>query len=194
MSVFAHFDHTAPAPQKVIGWYDATTFDYPDLPASDDLIALDDAQWAAVQAGDPNAWAVSGGALVAYTPPAAPAPTLAQSAALASVSGLTITLTGSVTLAATLFPTDAVTQSKIGAVITTLAATGAFPGGGSSYPMKDATTNGPNGEGAWHTFTAAEYRTVAGAISTFVAGCDLIADGNPFGATELPSSSVTIPV
>ena len=78
MSVFAHFDHTAPAPQKVIGWYDETAFDYPGLPASDDLIALDDAQWATVQAGDPNAWAVSGGALVAYV---SPAPTIAQQAA-----------------------------------------------------------------------------------------------------------------
>ena len=141
---------------------------------------------------DTSAEIVTGETYSATVP--TPTPTLAQSAALASVSGLTITLTGTITLAATLFPTDAVTQGKIGAVITTLAATGAFPGGGSSYPMKDATTNGPNGEGAWHTFTAAEYRTVAGAISTFVAGCDLIADGNPMSAASLPASSVTIPV
>ena len=111
---------------------------------------------------DTSAEIVTGETYSATVP--TPTPTHAQSAALASVSGLTITLTGAV------------------------------PGGGSSYPMKDATTNGPNGEGAWHTFTAAEYRTVAGAISTFVAGCDLIADGNPMSAASLPASSVTIPV
>lgn len=134
---------------------------------------------------DTSAGVVAGETYSATVPVATP--TLAQSAAIAAVSGLTITLTGSVTLAATLFPTDVVTQSKIGAVITTLAATGAFPGGGSSYPMKDASD-------AWHTFTAAEYRTVAGAISTYVAACDLIADGNPMSATSLPASSVTLTV
>jgi len=133
-------------------------------------------------------WGYSGGA---FTAPVVPvvvptaAQQLAQQAAAAINAGLTITLSGSLTLAATLFPTDPVTTAKIGAVITTLLATGAFPGGTTSYPMKDAT-------GAWHTFTAAQYPKVAGALAAYVAALDLIADGNPLGATELPANSATV--
>ena len=120
-------------------------------------------------------------------PPAPPTPTLAQQAASASVSGLTITLTGRITLAATLFPTDPATQAKLSAVVTTLIATGTFPDGMTSYPIKDAS-------GTWHSFTDAEYKAVAGSIAAYVAALDMIADGNPFGATSLPSSTISITV
>lgn len=119
-------------------------------------------------------------------PPAAPAPTLAQQAALASVSGLTITLTGSVTLAATLFPTDPTTQSKI-AAMNAMALTGALPTGFTTYDMRDAS-------GGWHHFTAAQYQAVAPAIAAYVAVLSLIVDGNPNAPTTLPASSVTITV
>ena len=121
------------------------------------------------------------------TPPAPAAPTLAQQASAASVAGLMITLSGSVTLAATLFPTDPVTQGKLGAVVTTIGASGAFPGGATSYPMKDAS-------GAWHSFTVGQYKAVAGAIAAYVAALDLIADGNPLAAASLPASSVSLAV
>lgn len=136
------------------------------------------------QAQNPTAWAVQSGALVAYTAPVVP-PTLAQQAAAAIGAGLTLTLSGSLTLPATLFPTDPVTTAKIGAVVTALLATGAFPGGATSYPMKDAT-------GAWHTFTAAQYKAVAGALAAYVAALDLIADGNPMGATALPANAASV--
>lgn len=132
-------------------------------------------------------WAVAisaAGVLSFGTPPP---PSLAQQAADAAVFGLAIALSGTMTLAATLFPTDPVTQTKLGAVVTTLLATGAFPGGSASYPMLDAA-------GAWHTFTAAQYKTVAGAIAAYVAACDLIAAGNPLGATALPPNSVSLTV
>ena len=116
-----------------------------------------------------------------------PLSTLAQQAATASVSGLTIALTGTMTLAATTFPTDAITTGKIANVVTALTVSGVFPGGGTTYPMRDASE-------IWHTFTEAQYKTVAGAIATYVAACDLIADGNPNGATALPASSVTLTV
>jgi len=131
-------------------------------------------------------WSYAGGA---FTAPVvtAPAPTLAQQAAAASVAGLTVALTGSITLAATLFPTDAATQIKLAAVMTTVSRTGAFAGGATTFPMLDSTGN-------WHTFTVAQWTAVAEAIDNFVTACDLIATGNPLNATALPASSVTLAV
>ena len=142
-------------------------------------------EWVAVPSGVTPAqgWAYAGGTFSA--PPAPPPPTLTQQAATAINVGLMLTLSGSLTLSATLFPTDPATTGKIGAVVTTLLATGAFPGGATSYPMKDAT-------GSWHTFTAAQYPKVAGALAAYVAALDLIADGNPLGATTLPPASATV--
>jgi hypothetical protein len=47
---------------------------------------------------------------------------------------------------------------------------------------------------AWNTFTIAQYKAVAAAILSYVAACDLIAAGNPLGATALPPNNVTISV
>lgn len=147
-----------------------------------------DLQWIDIRAVSPPpevGWSYADGTFSA--PAGAPAATLAQQAAAASVAGLTIALSGSLTLAATMFPTDPATQSKLGAVVTTLTATGAFPGGATSYPLKDAS-------GTWHTFTIDQYKAVAGAIAAYVAACDLIADGNPLGASELPANNVSLAV
>jgi hypothetical protein len=122
-----------------------------------------------------------------FVGPVVPAPTLAQQAGAAISAGVTVTLSGSVTLAATLFPTDAATQSKLGAVITTLIATSAFPGGAATYPMRDSA-------GTWHTFTPGQYTKVAGAIAAYVAALFLIVDGNPMSAVALPSSAISLTV
>lgn len=127
---------------------------------------------------------VAKGGVGAY---AAPQVTLAERAAGALGEGLTITLSGSVTLAATVFPVDPTTMIKIGQVVTAINATGAFPGGAETYPIKDAS-------GVWHSFTVAQYKAVAAAIAGFVGQLDLIIDGNPLGATELPSSAATLAV
>lgn len=129
-------------------------------------------------------WTYSGSAFAA---PAAPGMTLAQQAAAAGIAGLTIALSGSLTLAATLFPSDAVTQQKLAHIAATIGATGGFPGGLAALPMKDAS-------GAWHSFDLAQWKAVAGAIAAYVAACDLIADGNPLAATALPASSVALSV
>lgn len=113
--------------------------------------------------------------------------TLAEQAAVALSGTLSIALSGTLTLAATAFPIDAVTQQKLGAVVTTLVATGSFPGGGASYPMKDTA-------GTWHSLTATQYKAVAGAIAAYVAALVLIVDGNPTGATALPAASVALVV
>jgi hypothetical protein len=137
--------------------------------------------WAATEKG--GAWT--------FTAPAEPVQTLAQQAAKASVAGLTIASTGpTLTMVATLFPTDAATQTKIGAVVTTINATGAFPDGVETFPMKDASCS----DNPWHPFTVAQYKAVAGAISNYVATLNLIADGNPLNATALPPSNVSLTV
>ncbi len=182
MTQYAQFN-PALSPAPVTGWYDTDFATYPNLPPASDLFTLTSAQWTEHMA-NPSGWAIQNGALVAYTAPA-PTPTLARQASAAINAGLTLTLSGSLTLAATAFPCDPITTGKIGAVITTLAVTGAFPGGATSYPLKDAS-------GDWHTFDAAQYKTVAGGIAAYVAALDLIADGNPMGATALPSSSVSL--
>jgi hypothetical protein len=69
MTQYAYFDATAPAPAPVIGWYDTVAFTYPNLPSTANLLALTAPQWAARLTGQ---WAISGGTLVAYTPPAVP--------------------------------------------------------------------------------------------------------------------------
>ena len=112
-------------------------------------------------------------------------PTLAQLAALAMGAGLTLSLSGSIVLGATNFPIDGDTQAKIAAVITTINTTGTFPGGASSYPMKDSA-------GAWHTFSVEQYKAVAAAISNYVAVLYLIIDGNPFEVSALPSNAVSV--
>ena len=134
-------------------------------------------------------WGYSGGA---FTAPVVPvvvptaAQQLAQQAAAAINAGLTLTLSGSLTLAATLFPTDATTQGKL-ADMAAMAARGVLPLGATDYPMKDAA-------GTWHQFNAAQYQAVAAAIAAYAAAIILIADGKPFGATALPSASVSITV
>jgi hypothetical protein len=114
-------------------------------------------------------------------------PDLAEQAGAAISAGCTIALSGSITLAATLFPTDPLTQGKISAVVTTIDTTGTFPGGATTYPMKDAA-------GTWHTFSVAQYKAVAGAIAAYVAALDLIADGNPLAASSLPADAISLAV
>jgi hypothetical protein len=131
--------------------------------------------------------------LVAGTAPAVapPPPTLAQQAAAASIAGLTIASTGpTLTMAATKFPTDAATQGVLNTVVNGLNTNGTFPEGAMTFPMLDAASPTP----LWHTFTIAQYKAVATAIFNYVSANDLIAAGNPLGATVLPASSVTISV
>ena len=135
------------------------------------------------QAEDPSAWLVKDSA-IAQAP--APVLTLAQQAAAASVAGLSIALSGTMTLAATLFPTDTKTQKAVESM-NAMARAGVLPLGSTSYPMIDVNEK-------WHHFTAAQYQAVAGAIAAYVSTCDLIAAGNPLGVTALPQNSVVLTV
>ena len=184
MPKYARFDPSVAAPSPVIGWFNTDARAYPNLPPMSDLVEVPPDIWDAHYANT-NGYAVSAGALVAYTPPP-PVLTLAQEAANAAVSGLTIALSGTITLAATLFPTDTKTQKAIESM-NAMARAGVLPLGSTTYPMIDAS-------GTWHHFTAAQYQAVAGASAAYVSACDLIAAGNPLGVTELPAASVSLVV
>ena len=184
MPQYAQYDPSVAAPSPVIGWYNTDARKYPKLPPASDLVEVPADIWTA-HYGNTNGYAVSAGALVAYTPPP-PTLTLAQQAANAATGGLTITLSGTMTLAETLFPTDARTQKAIESM-NAMARAGVLPLGSTTYPMIDAI-------GTWHHFTASQYQAVAGAIAAYVAACDLIAAGNPLGVTALPAASVSLVV
>jgi len=149
-------------------------------------VTASDARWAALYATLPTSMQA------VLPPPTTPLePTFAQQAALASVSGLTVASTGpTLTMAATKFPTDAATQGVLNTVVNGLNTNGTFPEGAMTFPMLDAASPTP----LWHTFTIAQYKAVATAIFNYVSANDLIAAGNPLGATVLPASSVTISV
>ena len=184
MPKYAQFDRSLAAPSPVIGWYNTDARAYPNLPPASELVEVPADIWTAHYANT-NGWAVSNGTLVAYTPPP-PTLTLEQQAANAAISGLTIALSGTMTLAATLFPTDRKTQKAIESM-NAMARAGVLPLGSTTYPMIDAS-------GTWHHFTAAQYQAVAGAIAAYVAACDLIAAGNPMGSKTLPSSTISLTV
>ncbi|MCQ8240509.1 hypothetical protein [Rhizosaccharibacter radicis] len=75
MPRYAHFDHTAPAPAPVLGWYDADALSYPILPPEADLLEVADADW---EARMPGPFAVQDGKLVPYTPPVPVVPLATQ--------------------------------------------------------------------------------------------------------------------
>jgi hypothetical protein len=69
MAKYAHFDHTAPSPQPVRGWFDTDLFDYgKNLPDAADLLRLTDAEWDA-RMPEPSGWTHKDGVL---SPRAAP--------------------------------------------------------------------------------------------------------------------------
>ncbi len=172
----------ATANGAILQWQDTEAFGYASNPAGTAVLAVTPTEWAAQS----SPWYVASGVLTSGTAPAV-APTLTQQAATAMMAGLTVALSGTMTLAATVFPTDPTTQIKLNAVSSVVMKTGAFPGGTTSYPMKDAA-------GIWHIFTISQYEAVATAIAAYVAPLDLIIDGNPLNATALPPNSVSLTV
>lgn len=169
------------SPAPITGWYDTDEHDYGDtLPPLDQLFLMTEDQWKVRMTGF---WAVINKSLQAqaYTVP----PTFMQTAQIALAAGLTVTTSGSIALDAVVFPVDPSTQIKLAAIITTISATGGFPGGLTAYPMKDAA-------GAWHSFTIGQYTAVASAIAAYASGLELIIDGNPLNAVVLPTPHVSL--
>jgi hypothetical protein len=61
---YAQFNPAAPSPAPVMGWYDTSVFEYPNLPAAANLIAVTASQWAE-HFNNPNGWTVQNGQLIA---------------------------------------------------------------------------------------------------------------------------------
>lgn len=119
-----------------------------------------------------------------FTAPTPPTLTLAQQASAALNSGVLLTLSGSITLAATLFPCDSATWAKL-EPMAAMASRGVLPQGAVDYAMKDSS-------GFWHHFTATQYGEVSGAIGSYTSALVLIIDGNPLNVTTLPPNTVVV--
>ena len=63
MGKFASFNHAAPPPARVAGWYDTDGFEYRNLPAAEDLLELSDVEWEGRLSG---LWAVADRKLVPW--------------------------------------------------------------------------------------------------------------------------------
>lgn len=176
----AQFDHTKPDPKKVVGWYDTTMFNYPAMPPTADLLELTADQWAG-RLTNPDAWAVSGGALIAYIAPVPP-PTPSQQAAALLTGGLAVTSTSAPALNGT-YAVDAAAQSHVQAEIISILVNGTFADGGTALAWPDTA-------GTVHTFpSVVEFKAFAMAVASFVAACAKVANGT---STTLPAATVEI--
>ena len=180
MPQYAHYDHTAASPARVTGWFDTDALSYPSLPSSADLLPLTTAQWDA-RLADPNAWAVSGGTLMSYTPPMPTPPTLAQQAVAALAAPYTITDTGTPADGGT-YTIDATALAHINAEVTSLILNSVFTDG-------TATVAWPDTSGAVHTFTVEEFKVFATAVGSYVAALYKCVNGV---STTLPAAAVAI--
>lgn len=124
MTKLAQFNAQAAQPTPVIGWFDTDEFDYPNLPAETELIALTDAEWSARVEGE---WHVLAGALVPK-----PAPTAEQQLIIAQTQQLALLATAyaaaiqqPVAYLDTLFQADEASQI----VLTKVLVVGAVPDG-----------------------------------------------------------------
>lgn len=107
---------------------------------------------------------------------------LARQAQNRMAAGLTIVSAGTPALSAT-YPCDTVTQAKFVGVRLVLEATGAFPGGAVTWPVKDAA-------GKWRQTTPAQFTALALAVAGYVALLYLVIDGQ---SATLPPATATIP-
>lgn len=103
MTQYAQYDSRAASPSPVIGWYDTGVISYPNLPSTSNLVILTSDQWAARLNGH---WAVTGGNLVAYTPPSPTMDTRIEAKALLDKADTTMArVTEAVSLGLTTFTT-----------------------------------------------------------------------------------------
>jgi hypothetical protein len=178
MTQYAYFDATQPDPKPVIGWYDTSLYHYPNLPAAANLLEMSTGAWERRLEG---LWAVSGGALVPYSPPA-PAPSLAQQAASLQAGGLAVASSSDGAIDAT-YPCDALAQQYVSAEVVSLLLNGKFTDGATAISWLDAA-------GSTHELSIDQFKSLATAIAVFVTGCARCVSGQ---STSLPSSTAKIP-
>lgn len=185
MAQYAYYNPAIPAPSPVIGWFDTGVLAYPNLPAPSDLLTMTPTEWEA-RLANPSGWAVSNGALVAYTPPP-PVLTLAQQAATALSAGLAIISSGTPSINGT-YAVDPASQSKMGLMYNLIQRAGgaAFPGGLTSLPWP-VLVGGTGGVVMFNSVS--EFLTVETILGDYVLALDLIVTT---GAGSLPAASITI--
>lgn len=180
MPKFAQFDHAAPEPRRVLGWYDTDALAYPVLPASADLLQVTDEQWAA-RLANASAWAVTAGALVSYVTPASASGELAARIA----AGITVVSTGAPALNA-VYALDSVTLGQIGSVARDAASGLGLPGGAATFAYPDAT-------GSPRVFDQTQminlYKAQRDLLLTLNTQAAVMAQG---GAPEWPAQTATI--
>ena len=127
---------------------------------------------------------IVGGALVVGAPPSAPAPTLAQQAALALSAGLTLT---SPTLGLVSVPFDVRTDSQahVNAEVTSLLLNATFADGGATVSWPDLLVPSP----AQHVWSVTQFKMFATAHAAYVASLYKVINGT---LTALPAAAVTI--
>jgi hypothetical protein len=176
MPKYAYFDHTQPAPQRVIGWLDTDALTYATMPATADLLELTVEQFAA-RMPNPSGWVVNAGALIAYVAPPPPPPTLQQQALalLGQPINLVCTSVPSINGA---YPIDQATQAQITGIAAAINAGMGLPGG-------EATFNWAGHDG----WPAVQFTAYAKAVMNFCYACAQVAQGN---SETLPSQTLTI--
>lgn len=177
MTQYAQYDPTVPAPSPVIGWYDTGVLAYPNLPPLAALIAVPGAIWANRV---PGPWAVSAGAIVAYTPPP-PVLTVAQQAGVLLSEPVNIVCTSLPALDGA-YAADQTSQAQITSIASAIAAGLGLPGGGATFDWYDST-------GSSHPWPATQFTALAKAVMNFVYAANQVAMGN---GTTLPSQTLTI--
>lgn len=182
MPKFAQFDPAASDPKPVTGWYDTDILTYPNLPPVSDLLQITQQQWES-RGPDYSAWAVSGGALVDYTPPA-PVLTPASQGQTALAAGVAVTFATSTALDG-LYACDESTNNKVIAQIVSIQKNGTFTNGQTTRAWP-ATVDG---KVALLTFDIPQFEALATAIGLYVDQLDQIILTN---AGTLPAASLTV--
>lgn len=182
MTQYVSYDPSKPDPKPIIGWWDTSFANYPNLPPASDLLEVTPAQWTQHIADlRLSSFTIQAGALVyAVVPP--PAPTLAQQAQAALLAGVQVTSTSTPALNGT-YNIDVSAQAKIAATSAYILRNGSFYKGQTTLPWVDAA-------GAPHVFPSTTiFQDFATAVGDYVYELDMIVTS---GTGTLPSSSITI--
>jgi hypothetical protein len=180
MPQYAYFDHTAPAPQSVLGWYDTDAIDYPSLPASDDLLLITSEQFAA-RFPNPSGWMIQSGALVPYVAPTPPPPTIQQQAGALLFEPVSLVCTSIPSLNGN-YPIDPTTQTQITGIASAINAGLGLPGEGDTFNWPDAT-------GTPHAWPAVQFTAFAKGVMNYVYQAAQVAQGH---GDTLPTQPLTI--
>ena len=180
MPKYASYDHTAPPPQLVTGYYDTDAIDYPALPDAADLFEMTEEQWAA-RVAEPCA--IDNGEFVVLPPPP---PTSDQELGTRKAAGIAITCTSNPAIDAT-YALDDRSVAVIGSVARDVASGLDFPAGATTYDYPDL-------DGTPHTFNESQfvefYKAARDLVNALTTQASIMAGG---GTPAWPVQTATIP-